>query len=155
MFIVTSNGLCYMSKDGKVKSLDKFPYSNNYDIVCNKNGICWVLGSAGIYEAKIKELIKSGALYLCCDTGVVKVNMSDGSKGDDSYRMIMNYVEIDGEKVAIDRIDTLKMSADSRQITFAPEILNYSVKDPYISVKLEGHDTKRRTCLLSEFNKIT
>lgn len=25
--------LCYMSKDGKVKSLDKFPYSNNYDIV--------------------------------------------------------------------------------------------------------------------------
>lgn len=58
MFIVTSNGLCYMSKDGKVKSLDKFPYSNNYDIVCNKNGICWVLGSAGIYEAKIKELLK-------------------------------------------------------------------------------------------------
>ena len=74
-----------------------------------------MLGSAGIYEAKIKELIKnvrsdyllinskhglraslvanswpcreSGALYLCCDTGVVKVNMSDGSKGDDSYRM--------------------------------------------------------------------
>lgn len=183
MFIVTSNGLGYMSKDGKIKSLDKFPYSNNYDIVCNKNGSCWVLGSAGIYEAKIKELIKNvrkdyllinskhgfrsslvanswlcrekDVLYLCCDTGVVKVNMSDDNMADDSYRMIMNYVEVDGEKVAIDRVDTLKLSADSNQITFAPEILNYSVKDPYISVILKGHDTKERTCLLSKFNKVT
>ena len=183
MLIVTSNGLCYMSKDGKIKSLDKFPYSNNYDIVCNSNGNCWVLGSAGIYEAKIEDLIENvrrdyllinskhgfrsslvanswlcrenDAMYLCCDTGVVKVNMSDDNMGDDSYRMIMNYVEVDGEKVAIDRIDTLKLSADSRQITFAPEILNYSVKDPYISVMLKGHDTKERTCLLSEFDKIT
>ena len=130
MFIVTSNGLGYMSKDGKIKSLDKFPYSNNYDIVCNKNGSCWILGSAGIYEAKIKELIKNvrkdyllinskhgfrssmvanswlcrekDVLYLCCDTGVVKVNMSDDNMADDSYRMIMNYVEVDGERLAID-----------------------------------------------------
>ena len=151
--------------------------------MCNKNGSCWVLGSAGIYEAKIKELIKNvrkdyllinskhgfrsslvanswlcrekDVLYLCCDTGVVKVNMSDDNMADDSYRMIMNYVEVDGEKVAIDRVDTLKLSADSNQITFAPEILNYSVKDPYISVILKGHDTKERTCLLSKFNKVT
>ena len=39
--------------------------------------------------------------------------MSDDNMADDSYRMIMNYVEVDGEKVAIDRVDTLKLSADS------------------------------------------
>ena len=33
VFIVTSNGICYMDTEGKIRSLDKFPYYNNYDIV--------------------------------------------------------------------------------------------------------------------------
>ena len=42
VFIVTSNGLCYLSADGKVTILDQFPYSNNYDLICNSDGTCWI-----------------------------------------------------------------------------------------------------------------
>ena len=32
LFIVTSNGLCYMDSEGAVRTLDNFPYFNNYDV---------------------------------------------------------------------------------------------------------------------------
>lgn len=115
VFIVTSNGLCYLSADGKVTILDQFPYSNNYDLICNSDGTCWILSSAGIYVANAKDLVKcedgisvnqfqtgisgffsrkfmdrkrNDDLYLCCDTGVVKVNMAKYDMTTKSYRMI-------------------------------------------------------------------
>lgn len=182
-FIVTSNGLCYMSADGKITILDQFPYSNNYDMICNRDGTCWILSSAGIYVANAKELVKNvrqeyplinakrgfraslvanswigrekDDLYLCCDTGVVKVNMTKYDMATKSYRMILNYVEVDGKRMEINRVDTFKLAADAHQITFAPEVLNYSMNDPYVSVKLEGYDKSERICLLSELNQIT
>lgn len=103
VFIVTSNGLCYMQADGTIQCLENFPYSNNFDMVCNDDGTCWILCSAGIYIADSENLIanqereyplinskrgfraslvanswmceEDNYLYLCCDSGVVKVNM--------------------------------------------------------------------------------
>ena len=59
VFIVTSNGICYTSAKGEVKKLDNFPYSNNYDIICDPDGTCWILGSAGIFVAQSKDLIEN------------------------------------------------------------------------------------------------
>ena len=59
VFIVTSNGICYMSAKGEVKKLDNFPYSNNYDMICEPDGTCWILGSAGIFVAQSKDLIEN------------------------------------------------------------------------------------------------
>lgn len=182
MFIVTSNGLCYMYADGNIKNLDQFPYSNNYDMVCD-DGSCWILGSAGIYVAKSEDLItntrteyplmdakrglrssltanawmcKEGdLLYLCSGTGVIKVNTSNYDITARSYRMLMDYVTVDGVQTKISRSDVLTLTADASKITFEPEILNYSVYDPYISYYLEGYDTTETTCLLSEFSKVT
>lgn len=33
IFIVTSNGICFMNTDGTIQTLENFPYYNNYDIV--------------------------------------------------------------------------------------------------------------------------
>ena len=183
MFIVTSNGLCYMSPDGEIDSLDQFPYSNNYDMICEEDGTCWILGSAGIYVADASDLIgnvkhdyplvdaKQGfrssltanawlcrdgdIVYLCCDSGVVKVNMSKYDKTAKSYRMILDYVEVDGTDYAIDRADTFKLSSQMETIVFEPEVLNYSLNDPYVSCFLEGHDTKATVCMLSELGKLS
>ena len=59
VFIVTSNGICYTSAKGEVKKLDNFPYSNNYDMICDPDGTCWILGSAGIFVAQSKDLIEN------------------------------------------------------------------------------------------------
>ncbi len=182
VFIVTSNGLCYMDPDGNISMLDHFPYSNNYDIICS-NGICWVLGSAGIYVAQTSDLIKNtrteypimdtkkglrasltanawlckdgDELYLCSGTGAIKINMSNYDITARSYRILLDSVDVDGTKYEISRSDVLKLSSTIEKITFEPEILNYSVYDPYISYYLEGYDSDETECLLSELGRIT
>ena len=183
VFIVTSNGLSYLSPEGEIKSLDSFPYSNNFDMICNEDGRCWILSSAGIYIADSKTLINNERkdyvlinskrgfrnslvanswmcrdkddLYLCCDTGVVKINMSQYDISARSYRMILDQVFVDGESMGINRSDTLVLSSQAEQLVFKPEVLNYSLNDPYVSVYLEGYDSNESICLLSELDKIT
>lgn len=183
MFIITSNGLCYMSKQGEITVLNSFPYSNNYDMVCETDGTCWILSSAGIYIAQSKELIENKKndyllvntkrgfrsslvanswickdeeeLYLCCDEGVVKVNMSKYDMSAKSYRMVLNEVEVDGVKYEINRVDPFVLTSEMEKIVLAPEVLNYSMNDPYVSFMLEGYDNNETVCLLSELDKIT
>ena len=57
VFVVTSNGLCYMEPDGTVRSLDNFPYYNNYDIWIQGTDTLFVLSSAGIYVTDREELL--------------------------------------------------------------------------------------------------
>ncbi len=182
IFIVTSNGLCYMNADEEVTYLDKFPYSNNYDIIY-RGGTCWVLGSAGIYVCKAADMIentrtdyplidtKKGLrssltanawlcrdgddLYLCSGTGAIKINMSNYDITAKSYRMMLDSISVDGTDYKINRSDVLKLPSDIGKITFEPEILNYSVYDPYISYYLEGYDSTETECLLSELGRIS
>ncbi len=182
MFIVTSNGLCYMNSDGELSCLDKFPYSNNYDIII-RDGVCWVLGSAGIYIGKASDIIENvrteypildtkkglrssltanawscmdgDELYLCSGTGAIKINISDYDTAAKSYRLLLESVDVDGTQYKISRSDVLRLPSDTARITFEPEILNYSVYDPYISYYLEGYDSEKTECQLSEFGKIS
>lgn len=57
IFIVTSNGICYMNASGNIRELSKFPYSNNYDIYDPGTGSLYVTGSAGIYIVNKAELL--------------------------------------------------------------------------------------------------
>lgn len=183
IFIVTSNGLCYLSSDGTVSKLDGFPYSNNFDIIPGKNGNMWVLSSAGVYlsssdhlidnEQRDYELLNSrrglrssitansysyvdgGYIYLCCDDDVVKVRIDDYNYSAQSYRMILNSVNVDGFDYEISRNQPLNIKADANEITFDPIILNYSLNDPYIRYCLIGSGTEEKTVLLSELGKIT
>ena len=183
VFIVTSNGLCYLSQDGEVKILKNFPYSNNYDIICKEDGTCWILCSAGIYIADANDLVADGklqypllnekngfsfiitvnswlyrnedVLYLCCDKGVVKVNMEQCDLSVKSYRMILDHVVVDGRKYEISRVDDFRLLPDMKEIVFEPEVLNYTINDPYVSYIMEGYETKETACIQSELGKIT
>ena len=94
-------------------------------------------------------------LYLCCDSGVVKVNMKQYDMSAKSYRMVLDYAIVDGVKCAINRVDTLTLSAGNEQLVFEPEVLNYSMSDPYISVCMIGYDKKEKVCLLSELDSVS
>lgn len=98
-------------------------------MICDTDGTCWVLGSAGIYIADTTDLVadektdyllinaKRGfrsslvanawmyregeELYLCCDSGVVKVSMAQYDMTAKSYRMILDYIYVDGENMIL------------------------------------------------------
>jgi len=57
VFIVTSNGLCYMNTDGTIRSLDNFPYFNNYDVWVKGMDTLYVMSSAGLYIVDREELL--------------------------------------------------------------------------------------------------
>ena len=61
VFVVTSNGLCYMNADGTIRTLDNFPYYNNYDIWIQGTDELFVMSSAGIYVTDRTELLSGKA----------------------------------------------------------------------------------------------
>ncbi|MCR5135877.1 MAG: HD domain-containing protein [Oscillospiraceae bacterium] len=51
VFLVTSNGLCFLEEDFSIRQLDRFPYFNNYDIWAENEDTLFVMSSAGLYIA--------------------------------------------------------------------------------------------------------
>ena len=170
VFIVTSNGLCYMDTDGSIRTLDNFPYFNNYNIYFREDGMMFVMSSAGIYVIDRDELLSGtpdpaydlldgrrgltsaltanswfwdepdGDLFLPCDTGVYIFNTWDYSTNALSYRMMISEIRMDGESFQPERGTEIIVPRDVARIEIHPEIINYTIQDPYVGYWLEGFD---------------
>ena len=172
VFLVTSNGLCYMNADETVRTLDNFPYYNNYDIWIQGTDRLFVLSSAGIYVTDRAELLsgkedinydlldsrrglnssltanawtwyiqETGELYLACDTGAFVLNTNKLSSGTKVYRMSVPYSRMDGAYHRVDRNSPITVSRGVGKLELFPEIINYTIQDPYVGYKMEGFDT--------------
>ncbi len=170
-FIVTSNGLCYLSSDYEVSRLSSFPYSNNYDIYDNGNGLLFVTGSAGIYVVKKDELLYGKVLYheqlnyknglrqsltanawnyvdnddiwyICSNVGVTKLDLKQYQQGVRSFRLITNTMKIDNVTHMVDRSEDIVLSAEDAVLELNPEIINYTSEDPIVRYYMEGYDKK-------------
>lgn len=183
VFLVTSNGLCYLNEEGEVRELTSFPYSNNYDIYDAGNGTLFVTSSAGIYAVNKKALLSGEALdyellnyhhglrssftanawnyvdeknnwYIAGNTGVTRMNLDDYQSTVRSYRMLLNNIVVDGVPRRVERDEPIQLSRDVSWIEIVPEILNYSSDDPYVSYYLEGVDAEPQVMLQSELTPI-
>lgn len=183
VFIVTSNSLCYMDKTGIIRILDNFPYYNNYNVVNGNNDNLFVLGSAGIYVVDKSALLSgkeldykllngdcglenaltpnawdyidvNNNLYMSTDDGVMIVNLNDYSARIRSYRIQMKSVKVDGESLRVKRGEELYIDSKAQMIEMFPEIINYSVNTPYVSIYLEGYDAEPRIILQSDLTNI-
>ena len=60
VFLITSNGLCYLDLAGgedRIRPLERFPYFNNYDLWARDPDTLFVMSSAGIYVVDRDELL--------------------------------------------------------------------------------------------------
>ena len=173
VFVVTSNGLCYMNTDDTIRQLDNFPYFNNYDVWIKGTDNLFVLSSAGIYTVDRNELLsgrddigyelldtrrglnssltanawtwfndETGELYLPCDTGIFVINTNSFSSGTTVYRMSVPTVKLDGVSRQVDRHATLKIPRGVSRVELNPEVINYTIQDPYVGYKMEGFDSE-------------
>ena len=183
LYIVTSNGLNFYDNEGKIRQFDQFPYYNNYDILHGKDGRIWVTGSAGIYIVNEDALLSGKAvdyelldakrglrdsftanswnyvdendnLYLCCDKGVVLIDMKKYDRQRPSYRIMLENILIDGVSVSVDKEEVNKLSRDVVKVEFFPKVINYSPSNPYVSVWLEGFDKEPKIMLQSELESL-
>lgn len=185
VFIVTSNGLCYMDLNYQIHPLSNFPYFNNYDIASDNNGSLFVSGSAGIYVVNENELIAGqknigydlldsksgldsaltanswnyisdeGILYLSCGTGVYSLNMNSYLDGKISYRMQLAYVKLDDQIYQAPRGSTITIPRNVTKVEFFPEVINFTAKDPLISYELVGFDKNPTEVPQSELTSAT
>ena len=184
IFIVTSNSLCYMTEDFKIRAINNFPYFNNYDIQINKDENLFVLGSAGIYvvnstsithnSSKIQyDLLdaksglnstltanawnfcdEDGKLYLSCGTGVYVVDMNNYIFGKLSYHMMISGVNLDSVPYTIERSEPFTIGRNVSKIEFFPEVVNYTVLDPFVSYWLEGFDANDTVIPQSQLSSV-
>ena len=76
VYVVTSNGLCYMEAAGTVRQLKNFPYFNNYNICLMDGGeTLFVISSAGIYVVRQSDLVN--------DTENMPYDLLDARRGLD------------------------------------------------------------------------
>ena len=158
-----------IDKDFAITPLSNFPYSNNYDMIVREDGNLFVLGSAGIFVVTRDELLSGNKvdyilldlkrgllgsltanswnyideednLYLSCDTGASRLNLESYDKNDRSYRMQLKSVLVNGRRYIVQKDIPFVIPGDSDSIEVVPEILNYSINNPYISLYMEGID---------------
>ncbi|MBO4336728.1 MAG: HD domain protein, partial [Lachnospiraceae bacterium] len=120
VFVVTSNGLCYIDDQLNARSINNFPYYNNYDIEVFEDGRAFIPCSAGVYVAEREDLIEdkkdmlvelldskrglmdsltanawnfrdeNDNLYLSSDKGVYKLAVRSYHHTKSSYRMMVS-----------------------------------------------------------------
>ena len=183
VFVVTSNSLSYMDADGIIRELTNFPYYNNFDVVERQDGTLFVLSSAGIYVVDKKVLLEGGDLeykllnakmglqksltpnswnymdadenlYLSTDTGVVRLNLNQYDVATRSYRMYVKSIKVDDTIVKVERGEPTILERGVSRIEIVPEVINYSVNDPYVSVWLEGFDKEPKVVRQSELTNV-
>ena len=168
-YAITSNGINYVDKDFSIYPLTNFPYSNNYDMIVRQDGNIFVLGSAGIFVVTRDELLsgkkvdyilldlrrgllgtltanswnyidEENNLYLSCDTGASVLNLDAYDKNNRSYRMQLKSVIVNGKRYLVQKDIPFVIPENSDSIEIVPEIINYSINNPYISLYMEGID---------------
>ena len=173
LFIVTSNGLCYMDAEENIRQLTNFPYYNCYDIWPREDGQLFVMSSAGLYlvdrEALLAgteklpyELLDSRRgltssltanswhwydaqgqeLYLPCDNGVYVIHTRNYSSGAKLYRLSVPTIRLDGVARRTVQSETFVIGRGVARVEMLPEIINYTIQEPYIAYKLDGFDTE-------------
>ena len=167
IWVVTSSAIAYMTPDYQVTTVQKFPYSNNFDLFENSKGDMWVLSSNGIYVAPVEELIANGEinpvyysianglpcittansyselteegdLYIAGTTGICKVNIEQPFENVDDLKATVPFVEVDGRTVYPDENGAFTIPSTTQKLTVYSYVFNYSLSDPQVSYQLEG-----------------
>ncbi len=178
---VTSNALYYDNGE-RIRKLDHFPYSNNYDIHITEDGKAWVSSSAGIYvvseknllenregynytllnrnrgfyttlTANAKNAVKGDDLYLCCTDGVKKISLTSYNEFNDNYDIRLSSVTI-GEEEVFEENGQFCIPARNGRVEFNVAVLNFTLSNPLVRIFLEGVNDEGITRYQNEMDPV-
>ena len=92
--------------------------------------------------------------YISTEDGVIVINLENYSSNIRSYRIQMKSIQVDDELIRVRRGEDIYINSGAHVLEMFPEIVNYSVNVPYVSIYLEGYDSEPRVMLQSELNNI-
>ena len=166
IWLITSNSIQYL-KGGRVKSVNSFPYNNNYDLYLNENDEMWVLSSCGIYTVNTEDLLldqitdyklytvanglpssvtsnsysaldDKGKLYIACREGVSCVNINHYFDQKIKIKTGLNSIYFGDKKIMPTEVGTYILPASYERIKITASVMDYSMANPPVRVFLEG-----------------
>ena len=169
IWVVTSNSLAYL-KNGKVTTLNEFPYSNNFDLFFDQADNVWVLSSNGIYVCKRDDLLSGerfsythydkesglpgiatansysalsadGTLYVAATTGVYSVNINRHDDDAANVPLSIPYLSVDGKNVWLHGEEKVHIPSNCKRLNIYANAFTYSLNNPHLSYCLEGFDS--------------
>ncbi len=166
VWLVTSNSIQYL-RGGRVKSINTFPYNNNYDLYLNASDEMWVLASCGIYTVNVDDLLcnsvsdyklytianglpssvtsnsysaldENGNLYISCREGVSFVNINHYFEQKIKVKTGINSIYCGNQKILPTENGTYIIPATDDRIKITASVMDYSMANPPVRVYLEG-----------------
>jgi len=179
VWIVTSSAIAWLTSDHQVTKVQKFPYTNNFDMYENSKGDMWVLSSNGVYVVPTAELLangdmnpvyysvssglpciatansyselsEDGDLYIAGSTGVCKVNIEQPFEDVNDLKAVVPYVQADGTDIYPDKKGAFTIPSGTQKLTVPSFVFNYSLSNPQVSYRLEGFDRSTTTVSRSD-----
>ncbi len=167
-WIVTSNAINYM-KDGKVTTVRRFPYSNNFDLYFDDAERIWVLSSNGVYVVKRESMLSGGkidythydtkcglpcastansysclapdgTLYLSAASGVSSVNICNDAEDNREVRLCVPFLTADDVYLPVPENGEVHISANCKRLKIYAYAFTYSLNNPRVNYCLEGFD---------------
>ena len=161
----------------QIRQLVNFPYTNNYDILLDEEGNCWVTSSAGLFKVDELQLITlnnldyillnenwgfetkftanswnvldGNMLYLCCTDGIRRLNIHEYDNFGGDYQLQLKSIDY-GKKVLQPENGRFIIPATTERINFNIAVNNASLSNPMIHYYLEGTKDEGITCTQSE-----
>lgn len=170
-WVITGNSLAYM-ENNTVRTLNNFPYSNNFDLFFDNIGRVWILSSSGIYAVSIDDLLAGdeieylfydvkcglpsvatansrsclsddGMLYIAGMTGVSAININKEQTDCGDMKLSVPFVELDDKTVMVKDGETVTIPADCKRLTIYGYALTFGLSNPRLSYTLEGFDDRK------------
>ncbi len=167
-WIITSNSLEYM-KDGLIKNVTTFPYTNNFDIYYADDDTLWIVSSYGLYNVDSDKVLNNkvddyrlytianglpvvptgnaysavddeGNLYLCGRTGVCKFSLQGYYETRSDIILGIRSLTFGGKAVTPDSSGKYTLPAGSGRLQISAAILDYTMANPTVHMYLEGLD---------------
>ncbi len=165
-WIITSNSIEYM-KNGVIKEVSSFPYTNNYDMFFDKNGNAWIMSSYGVISVNADKMLHdeidelrldamedglpfavtgnpycwqdtNGFLYIPGRKGVISVNIDSYYKENIPIKMNINGIYCGDERITPDEDGKYTIPPSKGRIRIVPSVMDYTVLNPVIRIYLEG-----------------
>ena len=182
IWMVTGNSIGWLSIDGSCRIIDHFPSKNNLDLLIMESGEVWIPAGAGIFlttedsllydepvqtrlfrsadgvpheaTANSNQFLDEDVLYMCCAGGITSLQIEDDGE-EETYQLVIDTVSCDGERIFVQNMDTLQVRPAVKRIDIRADVLTYKTNDPEVYYYLEGFDSDRTVCRLSEMSAIS
>ena len=146
LFVLSSAGIYTVDRNELLSGRDEI----TYDLLDSRRG----LNSSLTANSWTWFNDETGELYLPCDTGVFVINTNSFSSGSKVYRMSVPTVKMDGVAYRPDRGTTLVIPRGTSRLELFPEVINYTIQDPYVGYKMEGFDADWTIVAQNSLNSI-